>query len=58
MGEVADTMINGECCSYCGVYLESDEKVYLVHTDKKYEQVRMPEDGSPFGVPVHCSDCN
>ena len=29
MGEVADSMINGECCSWCGIYFE-DEHGYPV----------------------------
>jgi len=57
MGEIADKMINGEFCHCCGVYLEPNEAVYLVHTDKKNKQVRMPKDGSQVGVAVHCLCC-
>lgn len=24
MGEIADDMINGFCCSYCGIYFEEE----------------------------------
>ena len=29
MGEIADSMINGEVCQMCGVYLEPNETVYV-----------------------------
>lgn len=54
MGEIAEKMINGEFCACCGVYLEPNEKVYLVPNG---EAATMPADGSPFGVPVNCEDC-
>lgn len=55
MGEIADSMIEGEMCAVCGVYLEPGEKVYVQSTDK---EVRMPKDGSGYGVPVECVDCH
>ena len=58
MGEIADSMIEGELCHYCGVDLEPKEKVYLVQHEKGVKRkVFMPEDGSSFGVPVLCYDC-
>ena len=59
MGEIADSIINGEVCCYCGVYLEPNETVYLQHDDENNPvgPVEMPSDGSPFGVPVCCGDC-
>jgi hypothetical protein len=54
MGEIADKMIKGEFCNCCGVYLEPNEKVYLVPSGR---EVAMPSDGSPYGVPVNCGDC-
>ena len=53
MGEIADSMIKGEVCSQCGVYLAPGEQVYL----ETGETVYMPEDGEPFGVPVICACC-
>lgn len=54
MGEIADSMINGEMCAVCGVYLEPEEKVYDQVSEKK---MKMPKDGSPMGFPVICADC-
>jgi len=54
MGKIADSMINGEVCAECGVYLESKEKVYDQASEKK---MYMPENGDPIGFPVLCSDC-
>lgn len=54
MGEIADSMINGEVCACCGVYLELNEKVYDETSGKK---MHMPKDGSPMGIPVLCIDC-
>ena len=55
MGDIADSMINGEMCAVCGVYLEPGEKVYVQGTDT---EVTMPEDGSGYGIPVVCDGCN
>ena len=58
MGEIADSMINGEVCHTCGVYIEPEEVVYLLHyEDGTQPNVEMPKDGSGFGVPVHCESC-
>lgn len=63
MGEVADSMINGELCSWCGVFLEPGETVYTLKYRKKQDdmvpdkKVKMPKDGKYFGVPVICKDC-
>lgn len=54
MGEIADAIINGEMCAECGVYLEPKETVYQETTGKK---MKMPEDGSPAGIPVICWNC-
>lgn len=54
MGEIADSMINGEFCACCGAYLEPSEVVY---TQQGEEKVKMPSDGSAFGVPVICQSC-
>lgn len=54
MGEIADSMINGELCALCGVYLEPGETVYIQSTNKK---AKMPLDGSAFGCPVVCECC-
>ncbi len=54
MGEIADSMINGEMCAMCGVYLEPKEKVYVQETGKK---MQMPKDGSAMGFPVLCEFC-
>lgn len=55
MGEIADSMIRGEFCAICGVYLEPGEKVYVQGTDKV---VKMPKDGSGYGIPVECESCH
>ena len=58
MGEISDLMTDGSLCHYCGVYLEPKERVFLVYYERKTNpQVRMPDDGSEFGVPVICYDC-
>jgi len=46
MGEIADDMIKGACCSLCGCYffLTKDE---ADHTYESYEH----------GHPVSCKDC-
>lgn len=53
MGEIADSMINGEMCSQCGVYLEPKEIVYSFEGTK----LRMPDNGDEMGFPVVCRDC-
>lgn len=55
MGEIADSMINGEFCALCGVYLEPNEKVY---SQANNEPLRMPSDGESMGFPVVCTNCN
>lgn len=58
MGEVAESMINGEACHNCGVHLEPEEVVYLVHCEYRSEaKTKMPKDGRGFGTPVYCEDC-
>jgi len=42
MGEIADDMINGACCSLCGVYFE-EEHGYPVVCESCYE----PDCGYP-----------
>jgi hypothetical protein len=54
MGEIADSMINGEVCAECGVYLDPKEKVYVQETGHK---MNMPADGSAAGIPVICQFC-
>lgn len=54
MGEIADSMINGEFCAECGVYLSAGEIVFEQSTGKR---ARMPRDGKPYGLPVICRDC-
>lgn len=54
MGEITDSMINGEFCQGCGVYLEPDETVYLPSNN---EPLKMPSDGKPMGFPVNCGYC-
>lgn len=59
MGEIANSMVNGKLCSRCGVYLEPNEAVYTVPDGSGInEEVNMPSDGSAFGIPVICEDCN
>ena len=55
MGDIADSMIYGEVCSFCGTYLSPKEKVYSQHDEE--ESHIMPKDGSPMGFPVICEDC-
>lgn len=55
MGEIADSMINGEVCACCGVYLEPNEKVYNQYDPKK--SLKMPSNGDPVGYPVLYDDC-
>jgi hypothetical protein len=62
MGEIADRMIEGEYCALCGIYLEPNETVYMEKDmsdefSEEYIKVKMPKDGSPFGVPVLCQGC-
>jgi len=54
MGDVADSMTNGQVCSYCGVYLDPKETVYSQEGNMK---LTMPENGDPMGFPVHCKGC-
>jgi hypothetical protein len=54
MGEIANSMINGEFCAGCGAYLEPGEVVMPQHGG---EADQMPEDGSAYGIPVLCLDC-
>lgn len=54
MGEIADSMINGELCAICGAYLEVGETIVPQNSD---DIDTMPEDGTPFGVPVLCLEC-
>ncbi len=57
MGEIADEMINGKMCSYCGCYLEPNELVFLQGVKTK-NRAKMPKDGSGMGAPVVCMGCN
>lgn len=51
---MADRMINGEDCQWCGVRLDENEKVF----DTAGNCIgRMPEDGSGFGIAICCEDC-
>ena len=50
MGEIADQMINGEICAQCGVYLESNERVWQQANTK----LKGKKDD---GYPVICNDC-
>ena len=54
MGEIAESMINGEFCALCGVYLEPGERVHLQSNN---EPSRMPSSGEPMGFPVLCTSC-
>lgn len=54
MGKYADRLINGQDCSWCGVYLDPNERVYLVDS---FMSVKMPKNGSGYGIPVICKDC-
>jgi hypothetical protein len=54
MGQIADLMIAGELCAECGVYLEPGETVY---TQQGHDKVKMPDNGTGFGIPVLCKDC-
>jgi len=46
MGEIADDMLDGSCCSLCGQYFEdlktSNEEQSMIYT---------------HGYPVYCKDC-
>ena len=42
MGDIADSMIYGEVCSFCGTYLRPKEKVYSQHDEE--ESHIMPKD--------------
>ena len=42
MGEISDSMIDGECCALCGQYFQNPE-------NKKH--------GYTHGYPVACNDC-
>ena len=54
MGEIADSMVAGEICAQCGMYLEPGEKVYTQQGVK----VTMPKNGQGYGIPVVCCDCH
>ena len=56
MGEIADSMINGEVCAECGVYLEPNERIWSQDEDSQ-KRLKMPSDGSPMGFPVVCTGC-
>ena len=63
MGDVADALINGNLCSWCGVYLEPNEKVFIIPSLAEDNIInntenKMPKNGNGFGLPVVCSDCN
>ena len=55
MGVIADTLINGEACAWCGVWLNPREKVYRISDDKK---VSMPANGQGYGQEVVCKSCH
>lgn len=40
MGEIADSMVNGELCAMCGVALDYSKEV----------------DEEPYGIPMYCSE--
>lgn len=56
MGEIANSMVNGEICAECGVYLDPNERVWA-QDEKNQKRLRMPKDGSPMGFPVVCTGC-
>lgn len=51
MGEIADAMIAGECCSICGQYFLDEEKTKKLA--KKSNNVILYE----HGYPVACDEC-
>jgi hypothetical protein len=53
MGDIANAILQGEFCCYCGSYLEVDEIVFAQHDDKP---LSIKEDCIP-GFPVYCSMC-
>ena len=59
MGEIADKMINGELCEWCGVYLAPEEHIYYPKGEESdsYLLSKMPKNGTGFGTPVICADC-
>jgi hypothetical protein len=54
MGEISDSIVSGQVCSYCGVYLDPKETVYSQDENIK---MNMPENGDPMGFPVLCKGC-
>lgn len=53
MGEIADAMIDGVICVYCGTYFQEGDVRYLVHDDSP----QLRSFTTDMGVPCVCEDC-
>jgi hypothetical protein len=52
MGEIAEDMIDGTCCSLCGMYFMDEANQEKLGIDKQSEAVLYTH-----GYPVVCWDC-
>ena len=52
MGEIAEDMIDGTCCSLCGMYFMTEENQEKLGTEKESEATLFTH-----GYPVVCWDC-
>lgn len=52
MGQVADDMLDGTCCQYCGVWNDD-----LLEAGKDWKKGDPPVEWEPPGFPWTCEDC-
>jgi len=58
MGSVADSMINGELCSWCGCYIDEGTTAYTLPDEEGETMgIFVGYDEEPIGHPVICEDC-
>jgi hypothetical protein len=53
MGQIADDMIEGRCCSLCGQYFVKDTNFPATETTLEFDAPTMYE----HGYPVACDEC-
>ena len=56
MGEIADSMINGEMCEVCGVWIEEGDIV--MDSSRNEYPIDVDDEMEGIGFPVHCSSCH
>ncbi len=57
MGEIADLMLEGHLCLWCGCDFEEREIVYTIPSKSEPAHELIYNVNEPFGFPVVCGPC-